>query len=168
MCEGGGPPVSACRGAQASTSTGRDPSPRWMVRVARGAAILRRVSKGGAPLQVRVEGLKQQHWTAVLWAHLFCEASGTCYKQAFFAFSLYICQSVQAFGVFIVRYNSIPGYRNNLCGSASVFLSTHWWSPHPAVKQTTSQNLWPRINSALIDQSKPHEARTQKTARSAV
>jgi len=47
MCEGGGPPVSACRGAPASTSRGRDPSPRRVVRVARGAAILGRVRNGG-------------------------------------------------------------------------------------------------------------------------
>jgi len=45
MCEGGGPPVSVCRGAPASTSRGRDPSPR-RVRVARGTAILGRVRKG--------------------------------------------------------------------------------------------------------------------------
>jgi len=46
-CEGGGPPVSACRGAPASTSRDCNPSPRQVVRVARGAAIRGRVRKGG-------------------------------------------------------------------------------------------------------------------------
>ena len=39
--------MSACRGAPASTSRDRDPSPRLVVRVARVTVILKRVRKGG-------------------------------------------------------------------------------------------------------------------------